>query len=176
MPVVSCNRKKMRDQPYITKDIGGHWRTVYSENAEAFSDSFYEGLELMETDPKKAEKIFKQIITVCGNGHIDAILHLGFLYNETNKKIEGNALIHKAHNIALQAIPKDFDSTKERIEWGHIDNRPFLRTFHAIGLEYMEEEQYDKAIEKFNFILNVNPNDNQGVRFLVEDCNQKLKK
>jgi tetratricopeptide (TPR) repeat protein len=40
----------------------------------------------------------------------------------------------------------------------------------------MYEGQYEKAIEKFNFILNVNPNDNQGVRYLLPKCYIHLKK
>lgn len=160
----------MTQQPYLQKDLGGHWRTIYPNVIEDFFDDYWNAVEIMENQPRKAEEVFKKIISNCGNGHIDAILHLGFLYNETGRRIEGNALIHKAHNIALQALPKDFNPNYEEIHWGHVDNRPLLRTFHAAGLEYMNEQQYEKAIEKFNFLLNINPGDNQGVGYLLQKC------
>jgi hypothetical protein len=40
----------------------------------------------------------------------------------------------------------------------------------------MKEGQFEKAINKFNFILKVNPGDNQGVRFLIPECLMSLKK
>jgi tetratricopeptide (TPR) repeat protein len=166
----------MTTQPILEKDIVGERRMFYPDIIKQFSDDYWQAVELMDHEPRKAEKILKKVISACGNGHIDAILHLGFLYNGIGKRIDGNGLINKAHNIALQALPKDFNPDKERIAWGQLDNRPLLRTFHSIGLEYIYEKQFEKAIEKFHFILKVNPGDNQGVRFLLPECFIQLQK
>lgn len=165
----------MTEQPHITKDLAQDWVTVFPKITEKYSEKYWEAIEMMESQPYKAEKIFTLIIAACGNGHVDALLHLGFLYNETGRRILGNALIHKAHNVALQAFPKEFNPKKDKLYWSYLSNRQILRTFHAIGLEYMYEGQYEKAIEKFNFILKVNPNDNQGVRYLLPKCYLHLK-
>lgn len=157
-------------QPVLEKDLVGNWRTIHPEIMEGFREDFWEAVEIIDSNPKKAEKVLKKVIYACGNAHIDAILHLGFLMNDTGRPLEGNALIHKAHKIALEALPGDFNPKEERIYWGDHDNRPLLRTFHAVGLEYMNENQHERAIEKFSFILNVNPGDNQGVRFLIPEC------
>lgn len=166
----------MTHQTHIQKDLGGHWRTVYPQIVEDIYDQFWDVNEIIESQPKKAEKELKKIISVCGNGHIDAILQLGQLYNDTARPIEGNALIHKAHSISLEAFPANFNFDKEELLWGHIDNRPVLRTFASVGLEYMKEGQYQKAIDKFEQLMKLNPGDNQGVRYLLPECFLFLKK
>jgi tetratricopeptide (TPR) repeat protein len=158
------------ERPALIKDIAGDWRTVYPKETEKYFDDYWEAVEIMDSNPVRAEQIFKKIISKCGEGHIDAILHLGFLYNDTGKNVAGEAMIRKAHAVIVQIIPETFDLDNERIPWGWLENRPLLRTFHAIGLEFMKKNQYGKAIEKFEFVLKVNPSDNQGVRYLMADC------
>jgi len=153
----------LTQQPFLAKDLGENWRMVYPDIVEQVSDRYWASVDLIDSVPREAIKALKNIVEICGNGHIDAILDLGFLYNENKKPIEGNALIHKAHLIALDALPKDFSFEKERIRWSELDNRPFLRTFHHVGLELMKEGKIEAAIEKFEFLLKVNPNDNQCV-------------
>lgn len=166
----------MQEQPYLYHEGDNSWVFIQSQKAEKYFDDYWNAVELMDSVPVKAESKFKKIIKNCGNGHVDAILHLGLLYNDINKPIEGNALIHKAHLIALHAIPNDFNKEHDTIIWSILENRPFLRTYHAVGLEYMNEGQYEKAIEKFNFVLSVNKWDSQGVRYLLPECFLYLKK
>ena len=163
-------------QPYLEKDLGGHWRTILPQIAEDTYEQFWEVNEYIQSQPKKAEKELIRIITICGNGNIDAILRLADLYTDTEKQIEGNALVHKAHLISLEAFPTDFDFDKEELLWGHHDNRPILRTFASVGIEYMKEGQFEKAIEKFEQLIKLNPGDNQGVRFLLPECLLFLKR
>lgn len=158
------------NRPKIEKSLNDNWITIYPDKVEKLNDSYYDALELMDFDPKKAEKLFKKIIAIFGNGHLDAILHLGLLFHDTGKPIEGNALVIKAHKLAVESIPDNFVPGIDQLHWGHLENRPLLRTFHAYGLELMKEQNFEKAIKEFDFILKVNPNDNQGVRHLVIDC------
>ena len=53
--------------------------------------------------------------------------------------------------------------------WGHIDNRPFLRCMHGYGLCLWRLGRYDEAWRVFEKMLWLNPSDNQGVRFLVDE-------
>ncbi len=92
------------------------------------------------------------------------------MYNDIGKSIEGNALITKAHRIAIEAIPEDFNIEIDQLHWNNLENRPFLRVIHCYGLELMKEQNFEKAIKEFEFILKINPNDNQGVRYLIIDC------
>ena len=64
-------------------------------------------------------------------------------------------------------------SLGERFEgvlpWGHIDNRPFLRCMKGYGLCLWRLGRFDEAERVFEKMLWLNPSDNQGVRFLLED-------
>lgn len=166
----------MNETPTLKESFNGEWTISYPSIVEQLSEGYWQAIELMDSQPKKAERLLKKIISACGSAHIDALLHLGFLYNDSNKPLEGSALIAKAHLIALQSIPKEFNPETDKIEWFRLENRPFLRTYYAFGLECMKERLFQDAIDKFAFVLNVNPRDNQGVRFMLPECLVQLGK
>ncbi|OEU13123.1 hypothetical protein FRACYDRAFT_242548 [Fragilariopsis cylindrus CCMP1102] len=53
------------------------------------------------------------------------------------------------------------------IDWGHTEHRPFLRAQCGLARVQCSLGKVADAIEKFRFILKVNPNDNQGVKQLL---------
>jgi len=53
--------------------------------------------------------------------------------------------------------------------WGHINNRPFLRCMHGYGLCLWRLGRFDEAESIFDRMLWLNPSDNQGVRFLIDE-------
>jgi hypothetical protein len=53
--------------------------------------------------------------------------------------------------------------------WGHINNRPFLRCLHGYGLCLWRMGRFNEAGRVFERMLWLNPPDNQGVRFLIEE-------
>ena len=61
-------------------------------------------------------------------------------------------------------IPEGFSG---RIEWGHLDNRPYLRAMHIALLSYMRLRRHKDAVTIIDLMLERNPNDNQGVRYLL---------
>jgi tetratricopeptide (TPR) repeat protein len=78
-------------------------------------------------------------------------------------------------NIGMQCFIEHFSAAGNKLEWGWIENRPFLRAYHALGLQYMESGNTEQGLSIFKMILSLNPGDNQGVRALVVDCCLKLK-
>jgi tetratricopeptide (TPR) repeat protein len=59
------------------------------------------------------------------------------------------------------------------LPWGHIDNRPFLRCMHGYGLCLWRLGRFDEAEHIFQKMLWLNPSDNQGVRFLIDEVKAK---
>lgn len=51
------------------------------------------------------------------------------------------------------------------LAWGLIDNRPFLRCLHGMGISWWRLGERDQAAAIFRRILWLNPSDNQGARF-----------
>jgi tetratricopeptide (TPR) repeat protein len=64
---------------------------------------------------------------------------------------------------------------KDQLAWGFLENRPFLRLYHAYGLQLMKTGKIEAASDVFEDMLVLNPNDNQGVRGCIVDCHFALK-
>ena len=84
-------------------------------------------------------------------------------------------LWQQAVNIAMQCFIEKFSAAGNKLEWGWLENRPFLRAYHSLGLQQMESGNTEMALSIFRTIMSLNPGDNQGVRALVVDCCLKLK-
>ncbi|MBI5547436.1 MAG: hypothetical protein HY901_26435 [Deltaproteobacteria bacterium] len=78
------------------------------------------------------------------------------------------ALIHYeiAVRIGELSLPPGFAGV---LIWGRIYNRPFLRCLRGCGLCLWRLGRTSEALQMFERILSLNPNDNQGVRFVWED-------
>ena len=58
--------------------------------------------------------------------------------------------------------------------WAEIDTRPYMRARHGLGLILMQLHRYDEALKEFDILMDLNPNDNQGIRFLLADVHHFL--
>lgn len=63
---------------------------------------------------------------------------------------------------------------KGKLPWGLIDNRPFLRALHGQCLCYWALNDFPAAERVANNILGFNPQDNQGVRFILPDIRKRV--
>jgi len=96
---------------------------------------------------------------------LDAHAHLGnFVFDHRPK----DAIRHYAVGVRIGelSLPPDFDGL---LPWGHIDNRPFMRCLHGYGLCLWRLERFEEAECVFDRMLWLNPSDNQGVRFLIDE-------
>jgi tetratricopeptide (TPR) repeat protein len=58
----------------------------------------------------------------------------------------------------------------DQFGWWFINaTRPYLRAIKALGLFRLEDGDTDGARECFDLLLEMNPNDNQGIRYLMAD-------
>jgi len=55
------------------------------------------------------------------------------------------------------------------LPWGFIDNRQYLRCLQGFGLSLWRLGRFEEAGQVFDRMLWLNPWDNQGVRFLIDD-------
>jgi tetratricopeptide (TPR) repeat protein len=51
--------------------------------------------------------------------------------------------------------------------WGLIEARSFMRALHGYGKTLYDSGQKEEAIDAYNYMLELNPNDNQGARFVL---------
>ncbi len=95
---------------------------------------------------------------------IDAHAHLG---NLVFARDPGSALVHYQTGAAIgeQALPPRYTGL---LPWGLIDNRPFLRSLHGMGLCLWRRGQMNEAETCFRTLLWLSPSDAQGARFNLQ--------
>lgn len=96
---------------------------------------------------------------------LDAHAHLGhFVFDHSPQE----AIRHFAvgARIGELSLPPDFDGL---LQWIHIDNRPYLRCLKGWGLCLWRLQRFEEAGRVFDRMLWLNPADNQGVRFLIDE-------
>ncbi len=114
----------------------------------------------------KAERLIKSIIKN-NPYYIDAYHHASMIYEESGLDFEAYLCCREAVRIGLSAIPKEFSWTTSKMEWGHLNNRPFLRAYHNLGLWLEKRNEINEAIKLYSNMLLVCPNDNIGVRYIL---------
>jgi hypothetical protein len=96
---------------------------------------------------------------------LDAHAHLGNLVFDRWPK-EAIRHYEVGFQIGELSLGKGFDGL---LPWGCIDNRPFLRCMNGFGLCLWRLDRFEEAGRIFDRMLWLNPTDNQGVRFLIDD-------
>ena len=69
-----------------------------------------------------------------------------------------------AVSVAELALPDPFGGF---LDWGHLDNRPFLRALHGMALALWQLDRVEEAEQTLLNMLWLNPADNQGARELL---------
>lgn len=100
---------------------------------------------------------------------LDAHAHLGNLVFDHFLR-EAVRHYEAGWRIGELTLGKSFSGV---LQWGNIDNRPFLRCMHGYGLCLWRLGRFDEALDVFDRMLWLNPSDNQGVRFLLDEVKAK---
>ena len=100
---------------------------------------------------------------------LDAHSHLGNFVFDHNPD---DAIRHYEVGLRIGELSLG-DGFTGVLPWGLIDNRPFLRCMHGYGLCIWRLGRFDEAEHIFEKMLWLNPSDNQGVRFLINDVKEK---
>ena len=136
---------------------------------DPFSDPITDANDLKDAgDALAAERMLMEL---CESDLrcLDAHAHLGNLAFDSRPK---DAIRHYevGFRIGELSLGDGFDGV---LLWGHVNNRPFLRCMHGYGLCLWRMGRFEEAGRVFERMLWLNPPDNQGVRFLIEDVRAK---
>lgn len=136
---------------------------------DAWSDPIIEASELHEAGARdEAMKIMEKIL-VEDLRCLDAHAHMGnWRFNSGLDELLQQARLHYEVGVRIGelSLPPNFDGV---LLWGMIDNRPFLRCLHGLGLCHWRMGEIELAKQVFERMLWLNPRDNQGIRFLLAD-------
>lgn len=95
---------------------------------------------------------------------IDGHAHLAFAWYDQGKLKKALEASLRGLAVGNRLIPEGFTG---RIDWTHLDNRPFLRALHGAALTYAKLHRHHEAVAMMERLLAYNPNDNQGIRYLL---------
>ena len=141
-----------------------------AEPDDPFSDPITESND--RKDFGDVEGAYRILMDLCQTDLrcLDAHAHLGNLAFDRWPK---DAIRHyeAGFRIGELSLGQGFDGL---LPWGWIDNRPFLRCMNGFGLCLWRLGRFEEAERIFDRMLWLNPSDNQGVRFLIDDVRAKV--
>ncbi|MCD6599669.1 MAG: tetratricopeptide repeat protein [Dehalococcoidia bacterium] len=150
------------------------WRFVYPDIYDGLMDQFHAGCELYEEgNLDEAVRVFRAVLAQMPD-HLDALHHLALVLSEQNLLDKARDLWSQAGRIGHKAFPQDFQPGKDSLEWGWLENRPFLRCLRGLALDTYNLGKVEEALELFQELLSLNPNDNQGIRAMAVEALFKL--
>jgi tetratricopeptide (TPR) repeat protein len=122
--------------------------------------------------PLAAEAYYREALRLDPD-HADAWVHLG------NRRFEEGVVVkalghYERGQAAAEARTIGDPSRYPGPFWGDVDSRPFMRALRGQGLCLWRLGRVDRARRVFVWMLELNPNDNQGVRFLLHDLDEGL--
>lgn len=143
------------------------WMFNYPNEWDIANSKLDTALEYWHADKTEmAIKLLKQVLKQFPT-HIDTYHHLSILFEDIGEDFEAYLCAREAVRIGLEVIPDSFNWKKSQLQWGFIANRPFLRAFHNLGLWHCRRKEIEEAIHLFSRMLAINPEDNQGIRYLL---------
>jgi tetratricopeptide (TPR) repeat protein len=130
-------------------------------------DRFGAALELYEAgDLWHAQRELRRLIREFPE-FIDAHHHLALMQEERGEVDAAYRRWKLAVGIALSRMPSQFERGRDRLPWYDLNNRPFLRAYHGLALQYLKRGRLREAIDVLEHLLDLNPDDHQGVRALL---------
>ncbi len=97
----------------------------------------------------------------------DAYLLLAAASDDGQKRIEH---CRQAVAAGVRALGVDWESKYKGICWVADETRPVMRAQAQLAMELEEEKNFEEALTIFRKLMTLNPNDNQGIRYLLISC------
>lgn len=130
---------------------------------EQAEDILDQGLEFLDQgDEEKAGRYFFKSIEIDPT-YADGYNHLGNIAWRKGDWKQAESLYRKA----LECAEPEVKDIPEGGFWGILETRPYMRALHGLGLTAWKQGRLEEAIKIFQQMLKLNPNDNQGARYLL---------
>ncbi|MBI2938534.1 MAG: tetratricopeptide repeat protein [Thaumarchaeota archaeon] len=145
------------------------WCFEFSERMQDVQDRLCDIMDSIYDSPAKAERKLVKIIESSPHA-FDAYSQLAYILWECKQTKEAIELLKEGFSKAKELFPKGFVLGASKLPWGVLENRPFLRMYGSLGVRYWDLGDFTAAKKIFEDIVEMNPDDNQGVRELLCSC------
>lgn len=119
--------------------------------------------EAYEQSVTKGKKLVKQALELDPN-NADAYNYLASIEKDIDKAIK---MFENAIKAGEKTLGKKFLKEEKGHFWGMLETRPYMRAKAGLADCLYAKKEVDKAIEIYEGMLELNPNDNQGIRYLL---------
>lgn len=144
---------------------------VFEKNAEAAAGRPLTAVEqaqelaydAMEATGRLKIKLARRALTVSPDC-ADACVVLG---EASATPQEARDWYQRGVDAGARALGADRFTALQREFWGHLETRPYMRARLALAQVVHELGQEEEALDHYRELLQLNPNDNQGVRYLL---------
>ena len=114
------------------------WMFEYPRLEWEIYELFHDAIDEWQMgDVDSAEDTYRELIADYPE-FIDVYQHLALLLGETGRGEEAFQIWREVVAFGLACLPVEFEVGRDILSWLMVDNRPFLRAYHGLGLEYLE--------------------------------------
>lgn len=130
---------------------------------EKKNELYYDAMELLnERRFSDAKKLLIEALQI-DLDFVDAYVGMTTLYRE-----KGDFEREKYYaDLGFEITKKKFPKWPKRMEWGVMENRAYMRSICDKASTSQIASEVKVADELYRLLLKMNPNDNQGVRYLI---------
>lgn len=119
--------------------------------------------DAQEATGVRRKKLIQEALEVYPNSP-DAYLLLAEDERNVERHVE---LLEKAVQVGEKDLGKKFFMKNRGHFWGLVETRPYMRAKATYAMALEDNGLMEKAIQTYEDLLNLNPNDNQGIRYLL---------
>lgn len=134
-------------------------------NQDRAQDLAYQAME--SDDPKEAVWRAKQAVELDPDC-MDALIILGVHDSKDLDDCIGK--LKKAVEAGERSLGSDFFEENKGHFWGITETRPYMRARETLAQHLVFAERYEEAKDHFEAMMELNPGDNQGLRFPLLAC------
>lgn len=118
----------------------------------------------LEHEGYEAARAMAQSLVLKNPHDPEAYFNLAFLCEEYNDSFLALLSSRECMRLYLSYFPQKFDWETDKISWGFMENRPFLRALFQLANLYADNHRFEQACEHGERLLQICPNDNLGIR------------
>ncbi len=144
------------------------------EKFDSSNNKKFEAQELVydawEVPYNKGIKLIKSALKLDPD-NVDAYNYLAEYETDKYKRL---AIYKYAADLGEKTLGKKFIKENTGYFWGIIETRPYMRALQGLAESLLETGKLHDSIKIYEKMLKLNPNDNQGVRFVLSILLVKL--
>jgi tetratricopeptide (TPR) repeat protein len=169
-----CREDIMKNNPFdqfmmapsgiiVPKDMISLFESIAKKKRNPKEEYYDKSMDYLEEDnEEKAIESLNKALTYDEN-YIEAIEELGLIYFD--KDIEKS---REYYQKAFDLSKKDLGGYwPKELEWGIWENRPYMRAIQGLAMIFWREYEIEEAKKLFKMLLEMNPYDNQGIRYCM---------